>query len=103
MKDLLYWVVKSWVQIKDTLTKPWNKILREEEINNSTDEDNQTLAQLIQKLPIYEKRNECEVSEWMDSGEQFEITNISIVKMIIESAEENSNVDVSGETVSVMT
>lgn len=60
------------------------------------------LAQLIQKLLDCENTNESVVSEWINSDDQFEVTDTSIVEMMNEPAEERSSEDVSKETIPVM-
>lgn len=105
MKDVVYWVAESWDDIKtETLKKSWNKILKKENNScNTTDEHDLVLARLIRKLPGREQSNENDVSEWLNSDEQFEVTDDSIVEMLNEAAEENSDEDVTAETVPVMT
>lgn len=101
----MYWVAKSWGEIKpETLVKSWNKILHSGvNVESETDDDDdQPLSSLIKKLPGCENANETEVSEWMKNDEQFEVTDVSIVEMVSEPVEESEEEDLA-ETVPMMT
>lgn len=103
MKDVVYWVADSWDEVKaETLKKSWNNILKVDDNRNSIDEDDLPLQNLITKLPGCENASDNDVSEWMNSDDQFEVTDGSIVEMLNESAEDSSDEDISTETVPVV-
>ncbi|KAJ4440453.1 hypothetical protein ANN_08594 [Periplaneta americana] len=81
--------------------KSWNKILQDETDTNNTDEDDLPLAELMKKLAGCENANESEVSEWMDSDEQFEVTDV--VEMISERAKDSGDEELPEEILPVIT
>lgn len=96
MKDVVYWIASSWDEVRaDTVNKSWNKILKKGPTESEQDDpdDNLPLAELIKKLPGCENTDISEVTEWLNSDEQQEVTDTAIVEMLSEPTEVSDDED----------
>ncbi|KAM6459279.1 jerky protein homolog-like [Liasis olivaceus] len=87
VKDVAYWVARAWADVRaPTVAKSWKKLLGEDEDEimetESTDETEESILPLVQRIPGCEDASLQEVESWMNEDDQYEITDEEIVALV---------------------
>ncbi|XP_062829389.1 zinc finger protein with KRAB and SCAN domains 7 [Anolis carolinensis] len=87
VKEVAYWVARAWTDVKaPTIARSWKKLLGEDKDEimerESTDETEESILPLVQRVPGCKNVSSQEVESWMNGDDQCEITDEEIVTLI---------------------
>lgn len=90
IKDVIFWLGKSWTDIKQsTLQKSWKNITSNLEVNEnsengdiSEDKDNLPLSHLLNQLPIPETITDKDASNWLNGDKQCKLSDEAITNLV---------------------
>uniref|UniRef100_H9GL84 HTH CENPB-type domain-containing protein n=1 Tax=Anolis carolinensis TaxID=28377 RepID=H9GL84_ANOCA len=87
VKEVAYWVARAWTDVKaPTIARSWKKLLCEDKDEimerESTNETEESILPLVQRVPGCENVSSQEVENWMNGDDQYEITDEEIVTLI---------------------
>lgn len=92
LRDVVYWIADSWEEVQPTtVIKSWTKFVPElvTPIEKINDDDSETivLKDLVKELPGCENSNAVDLNEWLNSDDKLEITDSSIIEMMEDEEE----------------
>ncbi|XP_028660410.1 jerky protein homolog-like [Erpetoichthys calabaricus] len=85
VKDVAYWVARACADVRaPTIAKSWKKLLGDDESmeTESTDQTEETILPLVQRIPGCEDASLQEIESWMKDDDQYEITDEEIVALV---------------------
>ncbi|XP_060616128.2 jerky protein homolog-like isoform X3 [Anolis sagrei] len=87
VKEVAYWVARAWTDVRaPTIARAWKTLLGGDQDDiikrESTDESEESILPLVQRIPGCENASLQEVESWMNDDDQYEITDEDIVALV---------------------